>query len=274
MEILPGSDAVPPVLAEAMRYLTLAGGKRLRPAMALAAAEAVGGGWEDVAEVACAIELIHTYSLIHDDLPAMDDDDMRRGMPSCHVRFGEATAILAGDALLTLAFETLAAMPRRDRAAEAGGCVARAAGWAGMVGGQQLDMEAEKKGSVTVGDVLAIHSRKTAALIAASVEGAAIACGAPDGQRAALRRFGEQAGLAFQIADDILDETSPAEKLGKTPGKDREQNKATYVKAAGLDGARAAAAERCLAAKAELEKFGERAAALRMLADYIVERTS
>ncbi len=274
MEILPGGDAVPHTLAEAMRYLTLAGGKRLRPALALAAAEAVGGGWGEVAEVACAIEMIHTYSLIHDDLPAMDDDAMRRGMPSCHVRFGEATAILAGDALLTLAFETLASMPRKDLAADVVSCVARAAGWAGMVGGQQLDIEAEEMASVSVGDVLKIHSKKTAALIAASVEAGAIACGATERQRAALRRFGEQAGLAFQIADDILDQTSPAETLGKTPGKDKEQNKATYVRAAGLEGAREAAAARCRAAKAELEEFGERAAALRMLTDHLVERTS
>lgn len=272
-KVMPAADSKPARLNEAMRYSLFAGGKRLRPALVLAAAEAVGAGWDDVAELACAVEMIHTYSLIHDDLPAMDDDKLRRGKPTCHVAFGEATAILAGDGLLTLAFEMVSRLPNRTQAPEVLACLAKGAGGQGMVGGQQLDLDAEGKPPSLEG-VLNIHAWKTAALMTACVEGSAIACGASEAERTALRGYGENVGLAFQIADDVLDEVTPREKLGKTPGKDREQGKATYVAVAGIGDSMAAAREYAGAAAKQLEIFGAKAKVLRLLADHIVERAN
>jgi geranylgeranyl diphosphate synthase type II len=234
---------VPKRLREAMEHSLLAGGKRLRPALVLAACDLVGGEREAALPGALALEMIHTYSLIHDDLPAMDDDDLRRGKPTCHVAFGEATAILAGDALLTEAFAVLAgskAEPKRVRRAIAE--LATAAGAAGMVGGQQLDLEGEG-GKATAAAVEGIHEKKTAALIRASVLLGGVLGGGQDEEISSLGRYGHALGLAFQAADDVLDATSTAEELGKSPGKDAEQGKLTLVAAVGLEKARARARE-------------------------------
>jgi geranylgeranyl diphosphate synthase type II len=236
-----------------MRYAVLGGGKRLRPALCLAACEACGADPESVAGPAAAIEMIHTYSLVHDDLPAMDDDALRRGRPTLHVAFGEAEAVLAGDALLTLAFEILAREPagpeRAERRAEAIAVVAAAAGAAGMVGGQMADLEAERA-EVGPAGLDWIHAHKTGALLAASVELGAIHAGASADARAALVAFGRNLGMAFQIVDDILDVTATAEDLGKTPGKDARSGKGTYPARFGLEGARR-----------EAERFHDRAIA-------------
>ena len=252
---LPREGSSAPRLAEAMRYSVFAGGKRLRPALALAACRAVGGADEEVLPFACALELIHTYSLIHDDLPAMDDDDLRRGKPTSHKAFGEALAILAGDALHTLAFDIL--LDRTDdkqRAAALALELARASGFEGMVGGQVEDLAA---GGARPGmeQLRRIHEGKTAALLRASVRGGGLAGGATEADAEALGRYGMALGLAFQITDDVLDETSTAEILGKTPGKDRREEKMTYVALEGIEGARRRAdeeKERALAALREM----------------------
>lgn len=241
-----------PGLAEAMRYSVQAGGKRLRPALALAACRAVGG--EDAAALpfACAVELIHTYSLIHDDLPAMDDDDLRRGRPTSHKMFGEAMAILAGDALHTLAFDVLLTHTDDDAVAAAlGRELATASGPMGMVGGQVDDLAGG--GIAPDADRLQrIHERKTAALIRASVRGGGRAGGASETQLDALGAYGAAMGLAFQITDDILDVTGTAETLGKTPGKDEREQKMTYVALEGVDGAQARAGREILRAREAL----------------------
>lgn len=273
--LLPREEegGVPPVLARAMRYSVFAGGKRLRPVLALASCELAGAERARALTYACAVEMVHTYSLIHDDLPAMDDDELRRGKPTCHVAFGEAKAVLAGDALLTLAFETVA------REYEDGPCrrlvmvLAGGAGARGMVGGQVLDVEAEG-GETRPELVSAIHEKKTAALIEASVVGGAVCAGADGSVEKALSDYGLKAGLAFQMADDILDETSTPEELGKAVKKDAREGKATYVTAVGLEGARERARELAREAKCSLARFGERARVLADLADYIVERSS
>jgi geranylgeranyl diphosphate synthase type II len=238
---LPPTTGAAPRLAEAMRYSVQAGGKRLRPALALAACRAVEGEDALVLPFACAVELVHTYSLIHDDLPAMDDDDLRRGRPTNHKVFGEALAILAGDALHTLAFEIV--LTHTDDAALAcalGGELAHAAGFGGMVGGQADDMAGD--GAVPdVARLQAIHERKTAALIRACARGGAMAGGASATEVEALGRYGEALGLAFQITDDVLDVTGTATSLGKTPGKDAYAGKLTYVALEGLEAARARA---------------------------------
>ena len=240
--LLPEPAGPSKTVLEAMRYAVMAGGKRLRPILAMAACEACGGTDDDVLEPAAAIELIHTYSLIHDDLPAMDDDDLRRGRPTVHRAFGEAEAILAGDALQALAFEILATRPagveRSERRNEAVRVLAAGAGVSGMVGGQMADLEAERA-PVDADGLEWIHRRKTGALLAASAELGAIHAGATDAARSALASYGRALGLAFQIADDILDCTATAEDLGKTPGKDREAGKATYPALHGLDTSRA-----------------------------------
>jgi geranylgeranyl diphosphate synthase type II len=267
---------VPAKLRAAMEHSLLAGGKRLRPALCLAAAETVGGQRQAALPAALALEMIHTYSLIHDDLPAMDDDALRRGQPTCHVAFGEATAILAGDALLTDAFGMLAsaeAAPERVRRAVAE--LAAAAGAAGMVGGQQLDLEGEgRKPSVAAAE--AIHEKKTAALIRAAVLVGGILGGGKQAEIGALGRYGRALGLAFQVADDVLDATSSAEELGKSPGKDQQQGKLTYVAAAGLEAARKRAHGLADEAVAALAPFAGRPAAqvLRELAVLAVERRS
>ncbi len=237
---LPSEDRSPPVLHQAMRYSVFAGGKRLRPALCLAGFRAFSPEWRTALPVAAAIEMIHTYSLIHDDLPAMDDDDFRRGRPSCHKRFGEATAILAGDALLTLAFETVARAGglQPERLLRAVRMLAEAAGTIdGMIGGQVLDVQATASG-IDGSALEAIHRAKTGALLAASVSIGAYLGGADAARLADVAGFGRSIGLAFQIVDDMLDETVPAEALGKTPGKDREHGKATYAAVHGMEASR------------------------------------
>jgi geranylgeranyl diphosphate synthase type II len=256
-----------------MRYSVFAGGKRLRPALLLAACEVFGGDLEDAAPAACAVEMIHTYSLIHDDLPAMDNDDLRRGRPTCHKVFGDAMAILAGDGLLTLAFETLAKCPRQERVQALIRAMAAGAGCQGMVGGQVLDLEGEGR-PATLDAVQSIHRWKTEALIGASCETGALAGGASLSESEVMRAFGVKIGLAFQIVDDILDITKPREKLGKTPGKDQKAGKATYPSVMGLRAARSEAARLIGAAEAELGVFGERGGALKDLARFVVERES
>jgi geranylgeranyl pyrophosphate synthase len=247
---------------KAMRHAVLGGGKRLRPLLTLAVCRACGGRTEDALLPAAALELVHAYSLVHDDLPAMDDDALRRGRPTVHVAFGEAAAILAGDALLTLAFELLATHPGGEaaagRRAEAVRTVARAAGASGMVGGQQADLEAERRtsGELPPGHLRWIHAHKTGALLAAAAELGALHAGWDAERRLPLARFGEALGLAFQIADDILDATASREALGKTPGKDARSGKATYPLLFGLEESRRMAEEEMEAALAELRTAG------------------
>jgi geranylgeranyl diphosphate synthase type II len=235
---LPPAAAEPRRLHEAMRYAVFAGGKRLRPAIARAACRALGGTDSDAMPAAAALEMLHTYSLIHDDLPSIDDDDLRRGQPTCHTQFDEATAILAGDALQTQAFLVLA---EQSRGAETAAALVRelavAAGTSGMVGGEIADIEAEGR-EPDRAVVERIHERKTAALFAASAVMGAISAGAGEEARAALSRYGTALGLAFQIVDDVLDETSDAATLGKSAGKDRAARKMSYPAAVGQDESR------------------------------------
>jgi geranylgeranyl diphosphate synthase type II len=273
----PG-EGVPPRLHEAMRYAVFSGGKRVRPVLSLMACEAAGGVAERALPFACALELIHTYSLVHDDLPAMDDDELRRGRPTVHVAFDEALAILAGDALLTEAFRlvaegALAADLEPARALGVVAAIAVAAGASGMVGGQVADLEAE---GVVADEALvaSIHRRKTAALIAAAIAAGAVAGGAADADLRALNAYGQALGLAFQVADDLLDATASTSVTGKREGGDAAHGKATYPAVLGLDGARRVARAlltRCLDAVAPL---GERAEPLRALATFIVERAA
>ncbi len=234
-------------LADAMRYSTLAGGKRLRPALALALHDVLGGSAaprEEVAEAAAALELVHTYSLVHDDLPCMDDDALRRGKPTCHVVHGEAMALLAGDALQTLGFEVVASRPRGGafaaRRADAVLLLARAIGADGMAGGQALDLAASGRGHEelrTAARLVEIHEKKTGRLLSAACELGAVLAGAGAARREAAARYGAALGVLFQIADDLLDVTATAAVLGKTVGKDEAQEKLTYVSVHGLDGA-------------------------------------
>lgn len=241
--LLPAADADPAQVHTAMRYAVLGGGKRLRPALVLVGAHLAGsalarGTEGDVLGIACAVEFVHTYSLIHDDLPAMDDDDLRRGRPSCHKAFGEAIAILAGDALNTYAFEILVRRaPRPEFAAALVLDLCVAAGTGGMVGGQVVDLSSE--GAVPDLDLVrSIHRRKTAALLACSLRLGARAVGADEELIATLGSFGERLGLAFQIVDDVLDEEGLAADLGKTPGKDRQRGKLTFPAAVGIERSR------------------------------------
>lgn len=270
---LPEREGVEARIVEAMRYSLFAGGKRLRPILCLAAAEAVGGEIKAALPAACALEMIHTYSLIHDDLPAMDDDDLRRGKPTSHKVFGEAIAILAGDGLLTEAFVVLGdcniLLP--ERAVQLVGVIARAASYRGMVGGQVVDMLSQNK-PADLKTVQQMHSRKTAALISAAAESGALAGGGTDDQVAALAKYGRAVGLAFQIADDILDIEGDTELLGKTTGADLARGKVTYPAAAGLERSREAARDLVNDAITELERFDERADPLRALARYIITR--
>jgi geranylgeranyl diphosphate synthase, type II len=272
-QLLPPAEARPASIHQALRYSVFAGGKRVRPALCLESARIFSPDVAAVLPVACALEFIHTYSLIHDDLPALDNDDLRRGHPTCHVKFGEANAILAGDALLTLAFETLAGAgvePTRRVALIAE--IAAAAGTRdGMVGGQVADLEAE--GQTITAEILEyIHRSKTAALIRASILSGAIAGGAADADLDRLRRFGDQIGWAFQVTDDILDVTESSEALGKTAGKDQAQQKATYPALFGLERSRTFAKQLATRAIAELEPYGARAAHLRELSEFLVLR--
>ncbi len=263
---VPWTQAPSPLI-EAMRHSLFAGGKRLRPALALGACEIICGDMTPALPAACAIEMIHTYSLIHDDLPAMDDDDLRRGKPTCHKVYGEATAILAGDALLTMAFDVAASTGRADVVAE----IARAAGVEGMVGGQQFDLEAEGK-TVALEDLRRIHRAKTGALICVALRCGAMLAHGTQVQLERLTRFGDHLGLAFQIADDLLDVGGDEEALGKPVGSDARNAKSTYPALVGLDRARALAEEAATAAVEALEDFGEEAGPFRALARFVVSR--
>ncbi len=272
-QFLPSAKSSPPTVHEAMRYSTFAGGKRLRPALVLASALAVNGALEDAAPAACALEMIHTYSLIHDDLPAMDDDDLRRGRPTCHKVYGDAIAILAGDALLTCAFETLTHLRRTKAIPPIVRIIAQGAGTRGMVGGQVLDMEGEGK-PATLASVRAIHTWKTGALITASCEAGALAGGSTPKEFKALQLYGQKIGIAFQIVDDILDMTASPDELGKTPGKDAKKGKATYPAVMGLAKARTEADRLADQAFQALKIFGSRAKTLEALGRFVVERHS
>jgi geranylgeranyl diphosphate synthase, type II len=272
-EFLPPASTPPASIHEAMRYSVFAGGKRLRPILCLESARMFAGPPDAAFPAACAIEFIHTYSLIHDDLPALDNDDLRRGKPTCHKKFGDAIAILAGDALLTLAFETLAKSPvDAHRGVRLVAEIAQAAGTVrGMVGGQVADLEAERK-AVGLDTLEYIHRSKTAALIRASIASGAIAGGAKDADIDRLSSFGEYIGWAFQVVDDILDVEESSAALGKTAGKDQAQQKATYPALMGLEKSREKANELAGKAIAELNSFGARADRLRQLAEFLVAR--
>lgn len=275
-KLVPPAKAFPPTVHEAMRYSLFAGGKRIRPLLAIAAAEALGANTAYLFPVASVLELIHTYSLIHDDLPAMDDDDFRRGRPTCHKVYGEAVAILAGDGLLTMAFEILSD-PRRLKAIQANRLlaitreIATASGVFGMVGGQVVDIQSEGK-EIDLPTLEYIHTHKTGALIRASVRVGALYAKAGKRQLAALTHYGEMAGLAFQIADDILDITGKQEELGKDIGSDLKKDKKTYPSFYGLEESRRRAVEVVDKALAALEDFDRKADPLRELAKYIINR--
>ncbi|MGC4117708.1 MAG: polyprenyl synthetase family protein [Myxococcales bacterium] len=274
---VPSEDAPPASIHKAMRYSLLAGGKRLRPALVLSCGEALGAKPAALMPAACAIEMIHTYSLIHDDLPAMDDDDLRRGRPTCHKVFGEAVAILAGDALLTRAFQVLAAEDAAPDAARRLALIqeySRAAGTTdGMIGGQVVDMESEGK-PIAPETLEYIHRAKTGAILEASCVAGAIVAGAGPQQLEQVRTYGKRIGLAFQIADDVLDVTSTAEQLGKTPGKDVAAGKATYPALFGIDASRKKAHELVSQAVEAVAGFGEKGHVLQELARFVVSRVS
>jgi geranylgeranyl diphosphate synthase, type II len=274
---LPGEDVQPPTVHRAMRYSVLAGGKRLRPILVIAGAEAVGAPPATVMPTACALEMIHTYSLIHDDLPAMDDDDYRRGRLTNHKVFGDAVAILAGDALLTLAFKLVAdnaALVSDPRVVcDVVAAIAEASGTFGMVGGQVVDIESEGK-AITPETLEYIHRHKTAALLRGSLWVGARLGGADAAALAAIDDAGQSLGLAFQIVDDILDVEGSLEALGKTAGSDARKQKATYPALHGLEVSRREARRLIEEAKSRLAVFGDRATPIRALADFVVERKS
>jgi geranylgeranyl diphosphate synthase, type II len=265
-------------VSEAARYSLFAGGKRLRPILCLASVDVLGGSREAVLPVACALEMIHTYSLIHDDLPAMDNDDFRRGRPTNHKVFGEAMAILAGDALLTEAFSLVAGAGEgvgiaADKLIRVISVLAKASGYRGMVGGQVIDMESENR-EVDLATIEYMHIRKTGALITASLESGAI-LGSGDGhQIAALTRYGHHLGLAFQITDDLLDVEGDAQLMGKTPGSDAAKNKKTYPALLGIPQSKEAAQAHVREAVAALDIFDDRAEPLRAIARYLLVRKS
>jgi geranylgeranyl diphosphate synthase type II len=273
-ELLPSVEAVPASIHGAMRHSVFAGGKRLRPVLAIQAAVTIAGAVPPgIERLGAAIEMLHTYSLIHDDLPALDNDDLRRGKPTCHVAFGEATAILAGDALQTRAFEILAGMDSPPAATvQIIGLIANAIGTVeGMIGGQVLDLESEHL-KPTPELVDAIHRAKTGALIRVSVVSGGVYAGANADDVARLDLFGRKAGLAFQIVDDVLDMTVDSEQLGKTAGKDLATEKATWPAVFGLEQSRRDAAQLIEEAFAALTPYGSRAEGLKSIARYIVER--
>jgi len=274
--LLPPEDTYPRELNQAMRYSVFAGGKRLRPILALAAGEALGGDPDRIMVLACALEMIHTYSLIHDDLPAMDNDNLRRGRPSCHREFGEAVAILAGNGLMNLAYQILAEEGAKShdprRMLEAISQLSRAVDTRqGVIAGQVVDLVTEGK-SFTEKELRFIHSCKTGALIRASVVCAAIISAADPSAVKRLDRFGMKAGLAFQIVDDILDITGDSRELGKTAGKDREEQKATYPALFGLEESRRRVEVLVREAEKELEFLGEHGLRLKELARFISVR--
>jgi len=273
--LLPKEEAHPASIHKAMRYSVFAGGKRIRPILCLEAAAMFSENPVAAVSTGCALEFIHTYSLIHDDLPALDNDDFRRGKPTCHKVFGEAIAILAGDALLTLSFQTLAFVPvEPQRRLNILATIAQAAGTdRGMIGGQVADLEAEKK-TPDVGTLEYIHRSKTAALIRASIVAGGIAGGATNEDVERLKCFGENIGWAFQVVDDILDVEESSAVLGKTAGKDQAQQKATYPALYGILQSRDIAADLAAKALSELDFYGERASRLRELAQFLVARRS
>jgi geranylgeranyl diphosphate synthase type II len=274
---LPPKQAWPATLHRAVRYSLFAGGKRIRPVLVLASGESVGGHEPDLMPLACAVEMIHTYSLIHDDLPAMDDDDLRRGRPTSHKVFGEAGAILAGDALLTRAFHLLAEPPQAadetklERRLRATQMLGEACGTTGLVGGQVVDLESTGR-RIGPAELERMHRAKTGALLGACVKGGAVLGGASDDQLGQLTRYAEAIGLAFQVVDDVLDATESAESLGKTPGKDLDADKTTYVSVFGVETAKQMSRELLAQALAALEPLGRKADLLAGLARLIVER--
>ncbi|MEQ1841221.1 MAG: polyprenyl synthetase family protein [Verrucomicrobiales bacterium] len=272
---LPTTKTRPATIHEAMRYSIFAGGKRLRPILCLASAEACGGNYEAALAPAAAVECIHTYSLIHDDLPCMDDDDLRRGMPTSHVKFGEGVAVLAGDALLTIAFEILAqvkATPRYD----IGKFITELAVMSGsrhLIGGQVLDLEGEGSDvTLNATQLKYIHESKTAALLTASIRLGGMTANATPAQLEALTIYGRSLGLAFQVIDDILDVTQTSEKLGKSAGKDEAKAKSTYPALFGLEKSRKEAARLTRKALEALKPFGRKGARLSDLAHYLLDR--
>ena len=273
---LPGADCLQKNVCDAMRYSIMAGGKRIRPVIALEFCRICGGEVRAALPFACAIEMVHTYSLIHDDLPCMDNDDMRRGRPSCHVKFGEATALLAGDALLSLAFETALCnnykyRVKPENAAAAGFELAKASGAMGMVGGQIIDLEYEnKKASLSVMEEM--HKNKTGAMIEASAKIGCIAAGAGEAGIAAAADYARRVGLAFQIVDDILDVAGSGEKLGKPAGSDKENGKSTYVTLLGIENSRRLAQQLTDEAVRSLAVFAEKGEFLEWLALKLLKR--
>src|SRR4051812_8568830 len=275
LDRLTPAETIPPeTIHRAMRYSLFAGGKRIRPILCMQGAAAISDNADAALDAGCALEMIHTYSLIHDDLPALDNDDFRRGKPTCHKVFGDAIAILAGDALFTLAIQTLVRIEDLDAVRKvalieelsfASGTVD------GMIGGQVTDIEGERQ-TPTAELLGRIHRAKTGALLRASVQMGAICAGGSEAEIAAISRYGEHAGLAFQIIDDILDVEQSSEALGKTAGKDQAQGKITFPAVYGLDRSRGMAQEECRKAHESLARFGERALRLHQIADLIVER--
>ncbi len=273
LPVPPGAEAR---LFEAMRYATLNGGKRFRPFLVLASAALFDVPADRALRVAAAVEMVHSYSLIHDDLPAMDDDALRRGQPSCHIRFDEATAILAGDALLTLAFEVLsepATHPDPEIRCELVRGLARSVGGAGMVGGQMIDLLSENS-AAGLDAIARMEGMKTGALIGFCCRSGAILAGAPEAARTALAHYADTVGLAFQIADDLLDAEGDASDIGKAAQKDAEAGKATFVSVLGVNGARRRAEELSLRAADQVKIFGERAELLHQAARFVVKRRS
>jgi geranylgeranyl pyrophosphate synthase len=273
--LLPSPATAPEKIHQAIRWSVFAGGKRFRPALLLAVGQAFSAPVKILLKTAAAFEMVHTYSLIHDDLPAMDDDDLRRGRPTCHIRFDEATAILAGDALQSLAFQTIAQdeeLSSETRIALISE-LSRAAGTPdGMVAGQAFDMEAETR-QVNNAQLEEIHRLKTGALIVAAARSGAIIGGASEGELAAVTSYGSHLGLLFQITDDFLDVTATAEDLGKTPGKDARSNKATYPALHGMEETRAAAIDAHRAACDALQQLDRETDVLHRIADFILNRT-
>lgn len=270
---LPKAKERPATIHAAMRYSVFAGGKRLRPVLCLAAAEACGGNFSDALAPACAVELMHTYSLVHDDLPAMDDDDLRRGRPTCHKVFGEGMAVLCGDALLTESFIVLArtSVTKRYHTRDYISELAETGGSRKLIGGQVMDLEGEGK-LLTKGDLVRIHEAKTAALLTTSLRLGAMTANATPAKLKALSDFGHSLGLAFQVIDDILDITQSTEVLGKTAGKDEAAEKSTYPAILGLEASRAEARKLTKSAMTALDPFGKKGERLREIATHLLKR--
>jgi geranylgeranyl diphosphate synthase, type II len=274
--LLPAESEIPSTIHKAMRYSIFAGGKRVRPILTLASGESLAGDRKILFHLGAAIEMMHTYSLIHDDLPALDNDDLRRGVPTCHKIFGEAMAILAGDSLMTRCYQILAELPGLSdpaRIAIIREITAATGTIDGMIGGQVVDLESEGK-TVDASVLEYIHHSKTGALLRACVRCGAMAAGAHASELKALTEFGNKIGLVFQIVDDILDVTSSSEVLGKTAGKDVKVNKATYPAFYGIEVSRQKARELVSSALEDIRNLGEEAAPLRSLAQFIISRTA